>query len=261
MENPTYAEAAYMVKMKRKRAKQAMSKIIENYGVYSNEPAPGLEVLVDYFSNMIYGIELLMKILARQWDGGKPKPNHDVAGMYKEIFGWEHRHPDLMAAIKEAIVDQKFLIHPKGSLLNRVPDIEALWDELSQEYDQRTFRQIDEVQKEITLDDEAVKYLRDNIERFYQSGSVLQEFRPKEVRIEMLKFEIQLRQKRIEALEQSTETLQEEQKRQEDELMKGFLNRIDSLRGTMDMKIQQSFPLSFGIFTFTVGIPGSLERG
>ena len=68
VDNPTYDEAIYMVRIKRRRAKEAMSAIVQRYGVISNDAAPGLEVLLDYFTNMVYGLELLLKVMARDWD-------------------------------------------------------------------------------------------------------------------------------------------------------------------------------------------------
>ena len=65
MDNPTYDEAIYMVRIKRRRAKEAMSAIVQRYGVISHDPAPGLEVLLDYFMNMVYGLELLLKAMAK----------------------------------------------------------------------------------------------------------------------------------------------------------------------------------------------------
>ena len=74
MRNPTYAEATYMASVKRERAKKALSLVIERYGVFSHKPLPGMEVLLDYFINMVYGIELLLKVLSEDWGpDGKSK--------------------------------------------------------------------------------------------------------------------------------------------------------------------------------------------
>jgi hypothetical protein len=50
-----------MVKIKRQRAKEAVNRIIESNSVIGYVEAPGMEVLLDYFFNMVYGLELLLK--------------------------------------------------------------------------------------------------------------------------------------------------------------------------------------------------------
>jgi hypothetical protein len=132
MNNPTYDEAVYMVKIRRRRrAKEAINRIIERYSVISHQPAPGMEVLLDYFTNMVYGLEHLLKVLARDWDTpGKSKYGHKVGKMYEAIFGRPHSNPAFMKELEEAILDQKFIYEPAKGLLNRIECIEHLWDEL-----------------------------------------------------------------------------------------------------------------------------------
>jgi hypothetical protein len=111
--NPTYDEAIYMVRIKRRRAKEAMAQIVESYGVISNEPVPGLEVLLDYFVNMVYGLELLLKVMAKDWDAaGKSKFRHKVGDMYEAVFNRAHPDPTFMKELEEAILDQKFVCEP-----------------------------------------------------------------------------------------------------------------------------------------------------
>src|SRR5436190_806365 len=104
MDNPTYDEAIYMVRVKRRRAKEAMALIVERFGVISSGPAPGLGVLIDYFMNMVYGLELLLKVLAKDWETpGKSKHGHNVGKMYEAVFGRPHSDPAFMKELEEAI--------------------------------------------------------------------------------------------------------------------------------------------------------------
>jgi hypothetical protein len=66
-QNPTHPEALLLIRMKRDRAKAAMDCIVKRFGVISNEPEPGLEVLLDYLTNMVYALELLLKVMANDW--------------------------------------------------------------------------------------------------------------------------------------------------------------------------------------------------
>lgn len=45
-QNPTHPEALLLIRMRRARAKAAVDQIVKRFGVISNEPEPGLEVLL-----------------------------------------------------------------------------------------------------------------------------------------------------------------------------------------------------------------------
>src|SRR5262245_9047487 len=133
MRSPRYEEALYMSGAKRERAKAALMTIIKHYSTITTEPCLGLEVLLDYFNNMVYALELLLKVLSKDWDtsDGKSRSWHDVGKMYKLVFSRTYSgSPDLMKHIENAIRDQKFHCDPDNNLLDRVPELEALWDEL-----------------------------------------------------------------------------------------------------------------------------------
>lgn len=167
MDNPTYDEAIYLVQIKRSRAKEAMGKIVERYSVVSNEPMPGLEVLLDYFCNMVYGIELLLKVMAKDWDTpGKSKFGHRVGKMYEEAFGRPYDDTAFMAELEDAIRNQKFIYEPASGLLGRVQAIEELWDELKIEFARRSFGQKLVMKKELKADAAFGEYLLANIQRF-----------------------------------------------------------------------------------------------
>jgi hypothetical protein len=63
--------------MKRDRAKAALDQIVKRFGVISNEAEPGLEVLLDCLTNMVYALELLMKVMesTRHAKVNKSMPN------------------------------------------------------------------------------------------------------------------------------------------------------------------------------------------
>ena len=142
MDQSTYDAAIHMVRINRRRAMEAMARIVEGYGVISSDATlPGMEILLDYFTNMIYGLELLLKVLARDWDDPTKKTRfiHNVGDMYKEVFGCPHKDAAFMQELKDAIVDQKFIFEPAKGLMDRVEHIEALWDELKAEYRKRSW--------------------------------------------------------------------------------------------------------------------------
>src|SRR5438552_8901734 len=125
-QNPTDAEAVLLIQMKRERAKSAMDRIVKRFGVISNEPEPGLELLLDYLMNMVYALELLLKVMANDWrTPGKSHFGHRVGEMYQEIFGRPHACPDLMSILERAIVNQKFIYEPADRLTDHVPELEA----------------------------------------------------------------------------------------------------------------------------------------
>lgn len=259
MKNPTYEEAVYMVKVKRERAKAALSSVIKRYGVICHVPAPGLEVLLDYFNNMVYGIELLLKVLSEDWgpDGkSRSKNGHNVGAMYEAVFQRQYAASDLMAHLQAAILDQKFIYEPCDTLLDRVPELEALWDELKGEFYRRKWGTVESVVKEIKMPDNFARFLWANIERYYRSESVTMEHRSREQRIQMHEAHIAWLQGEIARLRQSEETLEQENRRQTADLMRGFMEKLASLRSTMHFQLDQTgWELPFGTWTYnaTVG--------
>jgi hypothetical protein len=144
-----------------------MWKIAERYGEISHSPAPGLEVLIDYFVNMVYGLELLLKVLARDWDvPGKSKYRHKVGEMYEAVFGRQHVDPLFMRELEDAILDQKFLCEPAKGLVDRVEAIENLWDELVMEYSRNGWDKRYQVIKEVKTAPPFACYLMNNLSRF-----------------------------------------------------------------------------------------------
>jgi hypothetical protein len=202
VDNPTYGEAIYMVRIKRQRAKDAIDSIIARYSVWSKEPAPGMEVLLDYFVNMVYALELLMKVLAKDWDmPGKSKYGHRVGDMYEAIFGRPHSDPAFMQELKDAIQDQKFIYEPANGLLNRIECMEDLWDELKLEYMRGAWGKLSTVNKEVQTDDAFGQYLLRNIERFTKGPTHTSDPMTTEQKIAMKRFQIEQLQRAITRLE------------------------------------------------------------
>ncbi len=170
--------------------------------MWNHEPAPGMEVLLDYFVNMVYALELLMKVLARDWDTpAKSKHQHWVGKMYKAIFGRPHSDPAFMQELKDAIQDQKFIYEPAKGLLNRIEAIETLWDELKIEYMRGAWGQISTVNKEVQTDDAFGQYLLCNVERFTKGPTHRSDPMTTEEKIAMKRFQIEQLQQEITRLE------------------------------------------------------------
>jgi hypothetical protein len=258
MQNPSYDEAIVMVRAKRKAAKEALGSIIEAFGTYSNQPGPvfSLNTLLTYFSNSVYGLELLMKLMSEDWgpDGLQPSKNgHNVGKMYTVIFQRPYAKSDLMQRLQRAILDQKFLYEPDGGLKDRVPELEALWDELEYQYTSSRWGTKYVVCKEIEMGREFSEYLRDNAPRYVSGESYT--FTSKEHRVNTLKTHIAILQEKLKALEESTEPTFDELHAM---LEQEFTRKVTSLRLVLDDRIKQLN----GVFSFAVGeIGGVFARG
>ncbi|MFO0813440.1 MAG: hypothetical protein U0796_09485 [Gemmatales bacterium] len=201
MTNATYEEAIYMVRIKRKRAKEVIAKIITRYGSISNEPALGLEVLIDYFVNMVYGLELLLKILSDDWKGPKrTRFGHRVGEMYKEVFQREHAKHEFIAELEDAILNQKFLCEPATGLIDRVADIESLWDELVLEYRLRSRDKVNKVEIDIRANADFGMYLAQNPGRFIDPATNTLDASTKEDKIQWKRMQVRHLECEIEML-------------------------------------------------------------
>jgi hypothetical protein len=201
VDNPTYDEAIYMVRIKRRRAKAAMSAIVERYGVIRHDPAPGLEVLLDYFVNMVYGLELLLKVLARDWDTPGSTYRHQVGKMYEAVFARPYPDPAFMKELEDAIFDQKFLCEPARGLMDRVEAIEALWDELKAGHSRRSWGKSSDVNIEIRTGSAFGRYLLRNVERFTPRPVHRQNHMPTAHKIAMKRAQVEHLNRQIARLE------------------------------------------------------------
>src|SRR5262249_10405895 len=126
---------------------------------------PSVVVLLEYLSNMVYALELMLKLLSDDWG------SHDFAGMYQHVYGSDHTDPALMQYLQEAVKDQKYLFEPSRSLGGYIKEIEELYDALWEKIRAQHARY--EVAKTVKLPMSFAKYLRDNLERFYEAPSIL----------------------------------------------------------------------------------------
>lgn len=210
-QNPTHPEALLLIRMKRDRAKAAVDKIVKRFGVISNEPEPDLEVLLDYLTNMVYALELLLKVMADDWRiPGKSQFGHRVGDMYQEIFGRSHVCPDLMTVLEGAILNQKFIYAPADRLMDHIPELENLWDELTTEFYKRRWMEDTTVQREVVAPAGFIQFLRDNLPRFYRAKT--HQWKPpmaREHRIQMLQHHIQALETELERIQAGEETPEE----------------------------------------------------
>jgi hypothetical protein len=240
MMNPTYAEAVYMAGVKRQGARRVLSSLIEAYGVFSHEAGPGLAELLAYFNNTVYAIELLLKVLSEDWgpDGKAKSENiHNVGAMYRKAMGRDYAASDLMTQLQRAIKDQKFLFEPYNGLLDRVPEMEALWQELVNEYRQRNWGKVDHVSKRFVMPENFAKFLWEHAELYYRPDAVTLERRTKEQRVELLRFQIGQYQREIDRLCQSEETGPSDMPTQMEQLTREFESRVASLKFIMALRV------------------------
>ena len=86
-----------LIQLKRKRAREAMARIIKEY---DHDPpiSPDLSLLLDYLSNMVPATELMLRLLSSDWD------SHDVGKMHVTIFHKPYTKPDVMIWVQLAIL-------------------------------------------------------------------------------------------------------------------------------------------------------------
>jgi hypothetical protein len=153
-------ECLLLVEDKRKKARTAMHGLIaalvkDPYNIYI------VPFILDYLANMIYCIELMLKVLSDSWT------SHDIAAMYEKVF--QRTYDDhVMKEITIALRDQKYLFEPCGVLWQHVGTIELLYGELSEKLNEEHC--LYEVSKQVTIPVEFLAFLRDNANRFYRKG-------------------------------------------------------------------------------------------
>lgn len=155
----TVDECLLLIKLKREAAFAAMKKILVGFGLPPHH-APDVITMLDYLTNMVYCIELMLKLLSDDW------VSHNVAKMYETAFGRPHANQQMMAEIKTALLDQKYLFEPKGGLISQVADMEKLNDELVHEL--RKKHDILRVEVSIPAPPEFMTYLRTNAGRIFE---------------------------------------------------------------------------------------------
>ncbi len=189
MRNPTYQEAICLVTVKRRVAKEAIFAFLKHEGCWTTQAGPRYESILAYWSNMVAAIELLLKVLADDWKDGKTQYQHNVGRMYEVVFGRKHPDSAFIECLKSAILDQKFLFEPDPGIVNRIPELENLWDELTTEFYSRQRVYICHIDKEVNLDKRCAEFLRDNITRFIPEGEFALTQQSKEQLLHRLQFQ------------------------------------------------------------------------
>jgi hypothetical protein len=151
-------ECLLLIRLKRENARAAMQKIIVEFAGPPHH-APAVLSILDYLTNMVYCIELMLKLLSDNWR------SHDIPAMYQSVVNQPHPDPELLRDIKTALVDQKYLFEPNGGLLSKVPNLEALYQELIVRVRQR--HPVYSVQVDIPVPLTLLAYMRDFLPLYY----------------------------------------------------------------------------------------------
>jgi hypothetical protein len=260
-QNPSHPEALVLIRLKRDRAKQSIDQIVKRFGVISNDADPSLEVLLEYFTNMVYAIELLLKVMADDWKvPGKSRFGHRVGDMYEEVFGKPHLCAQLMLLLEAAIVNQKFILEPAEGLMERVPEMECLWDELTFEFYKRQWMDDVFVRREVLAPANFIQFLKTNLHRFFLGRTyTLEPPVSKEHRVQFLKAKIGHLQAELEKAEAGEEppqeTFQEQMKKTEEE----YINSLEAAASCFELNCRlRNGRFSFGKWSFAKVLPGCL---
>jgi hypothetical protein len=249
MQNPTDDEAEVLIRLKRDHAKVAMDEIVKSFCSSGNTSMPGIDILLEYLTNMVYALELRLKVLSDDWrEPGKSKHGHKVGEMYKEIFAKLHGHPTLMQVLERAILNQKFLFEPAEKLLDCIPDLEALWDELQTEFNRRNWGKIFEVNSEVSAPENLKSYLRSNLPRFYKQKTYRRSAPVR--RTQSLQMQIRWLQLELQNLEASGEPPQESQELMDQRIREEYEESLKRAAEGFDDNLQNRprvFSFSFGM--------------
>jgi hypothetical protein len=261
-QNPTQSEALLLIRMKRSRAKGALCEIVKPFCVIGYVPVPGLELLLDYLSNMVYALELLLKVMADDWrEPGKSRFNHRVGEMYEEVFGRPHASPILMTVLERAIRDQKFLYEPSDRLMDHIPEIEGLWDELTTEFYGRNWQGDATVLREVVAPPEFIQFLRDHLPRYLlPEPSPVKPRMSREQHIQMLQYKIQFLQSELERVQVGEEPPEETLQQMCERLDKERSKLLEGAESCFDyhLKFQQR-PFTFGTWIYGKVLDGWLD--
>ena len=155
-------EILLLISIRRQAAWEAMRQIVEGYSTPPNF-VPSIALLSNYFMNMVFCVELMLKLLSKNWK------SHDVGAMYQAAFGQSHSSPQLMKDIKSAIMDQKYLFEPASGLDGNVPALEQLYDDVLAKL--KAAHPQFSITKSVSLPKTFTEYIRDNAERFSRKQS------------------------------------------------------------------------------------------
>jgi hypothetical protein len=158
---PTDQEALCLIFLRRERAKEAMNEILHGFG--HTLKMPTAFQMIEYLSNMCMCLEMMLKLLSGDWG------THDVGKMFEAVSGRPHPNPALMTSLRDAIMNQKYLLSPTGGIVEHIPALESLYDFL--------YRKLAEnhekfaVNVDVDLPDSFSQFLLAYVERFYKNES------------------------------------------------------------------------------------------
>lgn len=155
-------EILLLISVRRQSAFDSMQRIVQGFGLPPHL-SPRITELNNYFMNMVFCIELMLKLLSNNWN------SHDVGAMYQSAFGKAHVSPGVMNDLKAAIMDQKYLFEPAAGLDGSIPELESLYDELLKEL--RSKFPDWSINSTVSLPLAFAEYVRDNATRFHQTKS------------------------------------------------------------------------------------------
>jgi len=112
-------EILFLIMRRRMQARQAMGQIVD--GFQDSARFPKVAMLLDYLSNMVLCLELMLKLLSQTWE------NHDLAPLYEKVFGTPYAKSSLLDYIKKAMFNQKYFFEPSSDLATHIPEMEELF--------------------------------------------------------------------------------------------------------------------------------------
>jgi hypothetical protein len=150
-------ELLYMIDHKRKVANNALGEVVR--GLVDGQPSFPLDRLMDYLTNMVSALELMLKLLS------KDSESHNFAGMFHEVFKRDHPDQAFMEYLGEAMRDQKYLAKPVDNA-KWFKEMEDLFAMLYAKIAGEEKYQLTRVSISVTMPREFTEFLRDHVQIF-----------------------------------------------------------------------------------------------